>query len=161
MFKRSLDSKSRNKFSSPLLWLLVFFLAGGIVGLGGFTIIYGQGFSYLSDDPKACSNCHIMQSVYDRWNHGTHKAVATCNDCHTPDVLYGKYIVKAINGWNHSLAFTTGNFPEPLRITEFNKKVTQLQCLKCHSALVSSVMRFHGKEKMNCLTCHSGVGHGR
>ncbi len=102
-----------------------------------------------------------MQSVYDRWNHGTHKAVATCNDCHTPEVLYGKYIVKAINGWNHSVAFTTGNFPEPLRITGFNKKVTQLQCLKCHSALVSSVMRFHGKEEMNCLTCHSGVGHGR
>jgi len=140
---------------------LVFFLAGGIVGLGGFTFIYGQGFSYLSDDPKACANCHIMQSVYDRWNHGTHKAVATCNDCHTPELLYGKYIVKAINGWNHSVAFTTGNFPEPLRITGFNKKVTQLQCLKCHSALVSSVMRFHGKEEMNCLTCHSGVGHGR
>ena len=161
MFRESSGSKSRSFFSSPTLWVLVFFLAGGIVGLGGFTIIYGQGFSYLSDDPKACANCHIMQSVYDRWNHGTHKAVATCNDCHTPEVLYGKYIVKAINGWNHSVAFTTGNFPEPLRITGFNKKVTQLQCLKCHSELVSSVMPFHGEEEMNCLTCHSGVGHGR
>jgi len=158
MFERSLDSKSSNKFSSPLLWVFVFFLAGGIVGLGGFTFIYGQGFSYMVDDPKACANCHIMQSVYDQWNHGTHKAVATCNDCHTPEFFLGKYIVKAINGWNHSVAFTIGNFPEPLRITGFNRKITNLQCLKCHSALVSSVMRFHGKEEMNCLTCHSGVG---
>ena len=90
MFRKSSDYKLRNIFSFPSIWVLIFFLAGGIVGLGGFTFKYGQGFSYLSDDPKACANCHIMQSVYDRWNHGTHKAVATCNDCHTPEVLYGK-----------------------------------------------------------------------
>ena len=119
MFRGFQKIKSKYKLSSPILWVFVLFLAGGIVGLGGFTFFYGQGFSYLSDEPKACINCHIMQSVYDRWNHSSHKAVATCNDCHTPNFFFGKYIVKAINGWNHSLAFTTGNFPEPLRITGF------------------------------------------
>jgi len=160
MSERLTDSKSSNIFSSPRLWVFIFFLAGCLIGLGGFTLIYGQGFSYMSDDPKACANCHVMQSVYDRWNHGTHKAVATCNDCHTPESFFGKYIVKIINGWNHSVAFTTGNFSEPLRINKFNRKVTNLQCLKCHSSLVSSVVRFQGEEEMKCLTCHSGVGHG-
>ncbi len=150
---------SQKKYS--LLLIIIFFLCGGILGLGGFTFIYGQGFSYLVDDPKACANCHIMQSVYDRWSHGSHKAVATCNDCHTPAFFSGKYIVKAINGWNHSVAFTTGNFSEPLQITGFNEKVTQMQCLKCHAALMSSVMPYHGNEEMNCMTCHSGVGHAR
>ncbi len=160
MFQKFLGALLKNRSTHSYLWVLILFLAGGIVGLGGFTFIYGQGFSYLLDDPKACSNCHIMQSVYNRWNHGTHKAVATCNDCHTPDLLYGKYIVKAINGWNHSVAFSSGNFPEPLRITEFNKKITQKQCLKCHSTFAASVFQLHKNEELQCLRCHSGVGHG-
>ena len=28
---------------------------------------YAQGFSYLSDDPAACANCHIMREHYDGW----------------------------------------------------------------------------------------------
>jgi len=30
-------------------------------------------------------NCHIMQSYFDDENRASHKAVATCNDCHTPE----------------------------------------------------------------------------
>lgn len=155
------NSKFKYKIPSHFIWVAVFFVTGGIVGLGGFTFYYGQGFSYLVDDPKACVNCHIMRTVYEEWSHGTHKAVATCNDCHTPDFFLGKYMVKAINGWNHSVAFTTGNFSEPLQITGLNRKITQMQCLKCHSALMSSVMPFHGDEEMKCLACHPDVGHGR
>ncbi|MFW5942556.1 MAG: cytochrome c nitrite reductase small subunit, partial [Chloroflexota bacterium] len=62
---------------APLwLWLLVAGVAGGAVGLGGFTFIYAEGASYLSDDPNACVNCHVMRDVHDAWNHGSHKAVA-------------------------------------------------------------------------------------
>ena len=38
----------------------------------------------------------------------SHHAVATCNDCHTPHNLVGKYVVKARNGFWHSFYFTTG-----------------------------------------------------
>ena len=59
----------------PFRALLLFtLLIGGIVGLGAFTFVYAEGASYLSNDPGACVNCHIMQDVFDRWNHGTHKA---------------------------------------------------------------------------------------
>ena len=76
---------SRIWTSAPFrTWLMLAAVIGGIVGLGVFTFAYAQGASYLSDDPSSCNNCHVMRDQYDGWIHGSHKAVATCNDCHTP-----------------------------------------------------------------------------
>ena len=100
-------------------WTLLAALALGMaVGLGLFTFGYARGYSYLTNDPEACANCHIMSEHFAAWTKASHKTVATCNDCHTPHDLVGKYIVKAKNGFWHSFYFTTGNFPDPLRITE-------------------------------------------
>ena len=113
----------RRRFSllhlAPLwVWIALAGLVGAIVGLGAFTFAYAQGLSYLTNNPEACANCHIMREYYDGWNRGSHKAVAVCNDCHTPhDNIVAKYAVKGLNGFRHSYAFTTGDFEEPLRIT--------------------------------------------
>lgn len=141
-------------------WLLLAGLSGGLVGLGAFTFTYAEGASYLSNDPQACVNCHIMRDVFDGWNHGSHKAVAVCNDCHTPHTFPGKYVIKAINGWNHSVAFTTGNFPEPIRITDRNRQVAQENCLYCHGDLTTAISHADSDDPTDCLTCHAGVGHG-
>lgn len=147
---------------TPLwIWLLLAGGTGSILGLGGFTFTYAEGYSYFSDDPNACVNCHVMREMFDGWNHGSHKAVATCNDCHTPHYFPGKYIIKGINGWNHSVAFTTGNFPEPIRITNLNYNVTQETCLYCHEVVVAAISHQGSAEPTDCLTCHAGVGHGR
>ncbi|HET9764987.1 MAG TPA: cytochrome c nitrite reductase small subunit, partial [Casimicrobiaceae bacterium] len=37
-------------------------LVGVLAGLGGYTFLYAEGFSYMSSDPRACVNCHIMRS---------------------------------------------------------------------------------------------------
>lgn len=153
--------KFLNLFSPFWLGLLLAGVAGGIVGLGGFTFAYAEGTSYFSDDPAACINCHVMRDVYDGWNHGSHKAVATCNDCHTPHYWPDKYIIKGINGWNHSVAFTTGNFPEPIQITPLNRRVTQETCLYCHGDMVVAISHEDSPDPTDCLTCHAGVGHGR
>lgn len=142
-------------------WLALTGLIGGILGLGGFTFAYAEGGSYFSDNPQACVNCHIMQEVFDGWNHGSHKAVATCNDCHTPHTFLAKYVVKGINGWNHSVAFTTGDFPEPIQITELNRDVAQANCLYCHGSLVTAISHEGSDDPTDCLICHAGVGHGR
>ena len=143
------------------IWLALAGLFGGIVGLGGFTFSYAQGLSYLSNDPASCANCHIMREQYDRWNRGTHHAVATCNDCHTPhDNIVSKYAVKGINGFRHSLMFTTGAFAEPIRITAMNRDVTQHACLYCHGDLTVSMNHTGTEDPTDCLTCHEGVGHG-
>ena len=144
-------------------WSILLFvgLIGGIVGMGGFTFAYAEGGSYFSDNPESCVNCHIMRDVFDGWNHGSHKAVATCNDCHTPHTFPDKYLIKGINGWNHSVAFTTGDFPEPIRITDLNRNVAQENCLYCHSGMVVAISHEGGEEPTDCLRCHAGVGHGR
>ena len=38
-----------------------------------------------------------MRGQFDGWNHSSHKAVAGCNDCHTPHRFPDKWIVKGIN----------------------------------------------------------------
>ena len=64
---------------------------GFVLGMGAFTFNYAEGTSYLSNDPAACVNCHIMRDQYDGWRKSTHHAAATCNDCHVPHDLVGKY----------------------------------------------------------------------
>jgi cytochrome c nitrite reductase small subunit len=143
-------------------WLLLVGFGGGVLGLSGFTFNHAAGFSYLSDDPKACANCHVMRDVYDGWNRSPHHAVAVCNDCHTPhSSLIAKYAVKGLNGFNHSKAFTLNDFPEPIRITDLNRAVTQESCLSCHSEMVSFIAHTDNKNPTDCLKCHEGVGHGK
>lgn len=133
---------------------------GVLFGLGMFTFVYAEGPSYLSDDPQTCMNCHIMRDQFESWNHSSHKAVATCNDCHTPHHPVGKWLVKALNGFNHSWAFTTGAFPEPIRIKSFNADVVQANCVECHGGMVSQIITSAPHdEELRCVTCHSDVGH--
>ncbi len=143
-------------------WLSIFLLAGGVLGLGGFTFSYAEGFSYISDDPSACANCHVMREIYDGWNHGSHKSVAVCNDCHTPhSSILAKFAVKALNGWKHSKAFTLDEIPEPIRIVEFDREIAYENCLYCHEDMVGFVSHAAGSDPTDCLRCHAGVGHGR
>lgn len=142
------------------IWIAFIAIVGGVVGLGSYTFLYAQGMSYLSDDPKACANCHIMREVYDSYSHGSHKAWAGCNDCHTPhSSLVAKYAVKAINGFNHSLAFTTQNFHEPIQITAMNRDVAQHQCLSCHEGVTALINHAESREPTDCIRCHDRVGH--
>lgn len=143
------------------LWLkvAVFVALAALVGLGIFTFLYARGGSYFSDDPKACVNCHIMNDVYTSWSRSSHQAVATCNACHVPHDIVGKWLSKSRNGFNHSLAFTLQNFPEPIRITELNRQILQTNCVDCHSMIVSEIVHEANFERA-CFECHHGVGHG-
>ncbi len=76
--------------------LVLAIAAGSAVGIMGYTFVYAKGYSYLSNDPSACANCHIMNEQYDGWTRSSHHAVATCNDCHTPPDMIGKYMTKAV-----------------------------------------------------------------
>ena len=128
---------------------------GATIGLGAFTFIYARGASYLTNDPAACANCHVMREHYAAWQKSSHHAVAVCNDCHAPPGGLRKYWVKAVNGYNHSYAFTSGNFVEPLRITARNRAVTEEQCRRCHRDIVAMM----GTGEISCIRCHDAVGH--
>lgn len=143
-------------------WLMMAAVIGGLAGLGVFTFAYAQGASYLSDDPTSCVNCHVMRDQYDGWSHGSHKAVATCNDCHTPhSSVVAKYAVKGLNGFRHSAAFTLDNFHEPIQITSLNRSVAQHNCLYCHEAITAQMNHAESEEPTDCLLCHARVGHAK
>ena len=36
-------------------------LVGLAAGLGGYTFAYAKGWSYLTNDPRACANCHVPE----------------------------------------------------------------------------------------------------
>lgn len=129
-------------------------------GLGTYTFVYARGWSYLTSDPAACANCHVMRGHLDAWSRSSHHAVAVCNDCHAPHDLIGKYATKASNGYHHSLAFTTGRFHEPIQITESNRRVTEAACRSCHADIVQQIDTVHARgERVSCIRCHANVGH--
>lgn len=134
-------------------------LVGVVVGLGIYTFVYARGYSYLSNDPKACSNCHVMRDYYDGWMKSSHHAAAKCNDCHTPHNLAGKYAIKAANGFLHSFAFTTRRYPDNILIKGYNQRVTQGACLTCHADVASAMLGEHPRKDASCLQCHFNVGH--
>ncbi|MBI5544839.1 MAG: cytochrome c nitrite reductase small subunit [Deltaproteobacteria bacterium] len=137
-------------------------VVGITAGVGGFTFLYADGAAYLTDDPAACNNCHVMREEYEGWSKGPHHQAAVCNDCHTPTGFFAKYLAKALNGYHHSRAFTLGDFHEPIRIGERNRAVTEAQCRRCHGELASMIEGPHaGGEATSCLRCHSSVGHLR
>jgi cytochrome c nitrite reductase small subunit len=149
------QSGQRSRLTLPLLGALV----GVLAGLGLFTFDYAEGLSYLSTDPAACANCHIMNEQYDAWQKSSHHAVAVCNDCHTPHGLGPKYLTKGLNGFWHSYAFTLGGYPDPLRITGRNNRVTEGACLKCHADMVETVQAGQAADTLSCVRCHRDVGH--
>lgn len=146
----------------PTSILTVSAIAIGIVaGLGGYTFYYAKGGSYLSNDPRACINCHVMQDHFDSWVKASHHAVATCNDCHVPHTFPEKYLAKMRNGWNHSKAFTLQNWQEPIRITPKNISDLQHNCLRCHNVLAGDIAGHRDIQKgaMSCTNCHRATGH--
>ena len=139
---------------------LVAVLVGAFAGVGGYTFLYARGYSYLLDDPNACANCHVMQEQLDGWTKASHRAVATCNDCHTPHDVIGKYATKMRNGFWHSFYFTTGTFPEPIRILPRDRAITEATCRSCHGDIVEAIdAPVPGREEMSCIRCHASVGH--
>jgi cytochrome c nitrite reductase small subunit len=145
--------------AGSILVLILAALLGLAAGIGGFTFVYARGAAYLTDDPAACANCHVMREQFDGWQKSTHHRVAVCNDCHTPHDFLGKYTTKALNGWHHSRAFTTGDFHEPIAIQAGNRAVTEAACRSCHAAVVEAIDTHPGSGAVPCIGCHRDVGH--
>lgn len=135
-------------------------LLGILGGVGSFTFGYGQGFSYMLNDPAVCANCHIMEGHFDSYLKSSHHHVAVCNDCHLPHDFAGKWYTKAENGFFHSMAFTLDNFHEPIQIRAKNRRVTQGACLYCHRGFVHQTLpAVEQRDALLCVHCHSDVGH--
>ena len=146
--------------SHGVLGWLVALTLGAFAGIGLFTFVYARGASYLTDNPQACVNCHVMNSQYDGWVKSSHRMVAVCNDCHTPEGLVSKYAAKAFNGFLHAAAFTTGRFPDEIRIKPHMRAIAEQACLKCHAEIVQAINVSDDRAgQLSCVRCHRNVGH--
>ncbi len=145
-----------NKF---LAYLIIGFLFFGIA-LACITFIFAKGTAYMSDNPQACNNCHVMNETFDSWKKGNHHHVAVCNDCHVPHNFIGKWLTKAENGFHHSIAFTFGNVPSVIRARESSKQISVENCLRCHDSTLNHFNKsLHDNSNNNCLNCHKKTGH--
>jgi len=148
---------------TDLIALVTSCVVGMAAGLCGYTFVYAKGASYLTNDPAACANCHVMNEQFSGWVKSSHRSVAVCNDCHTPHNFIGKYATKARNGFWHSFYFTSGTFPEPIQITPGSRAVAEATCRDCHSDIAFAIEGTHGQkeETFACTRCHAGVGHAK
>ncbi len=141
-----------------------------VLGMFAYLAQESKMFSYLSSDPKACINCHTMNTHYATWQHSSHREIADCVDCHLPqDTLVNKLIAKSKDGFNHSLAMTLGNYGYNLRISTDAAKRIQANCIACHEGLVSQMLEnsqlyqqfsSHVPMGRKCWDCHRTVPHG-
>jgi cytochrome c nitrite reductase small subunit len=140
-----------------------FALLGTLVGGGLYIGRISHALSYLSDDPRACINCHIMEPMYVTWQHSSHGAVASCNDCHVPqDNVIRQYAFKASDGLRHSLLFTLRRERQVIEAIPASKRVIQENCIRCHTNIVDPVVpSVHTDFDRACVDCHREVPHGR
>jgi cytochrome c nitrite reductase small subunit len=141
------------------LTVVLSILLGIAAGIGGYTFVYARGASYLTNDPAACANCHVMREYYTAWQRSSHRSVAVCNDCHTPSGFIGKYATKAQNGFWHSYYFTTGNYPDNIQITRRNREIAEASCQKCHAPITQAMATGPHGDPVGCIRCHGKVGH--
>jgi len=137
-----------------------------------YMLYISKALSYLSSDPKACINCHVMNTQYASWQHSSHVQAANCVDCHLPrDGFVSKYYSKAVDGWNHSKAFTLNDYDHAMQISEDGARRVQENCISCHksiaSTLTSSANNYHDFDQpyvengRECWSCHQSVPHGK
>jgi cytochrome c nitrite reductase small subunit len=147
----------------------VIILLGIFIGLVLFILHAARATSYLSDDPKACVNCHVMAPQFATWERGSHGKVTNCNDCHVPqDNFVNKYLFKAGDGLRHSFMFTFRLEPQVIQIKHAGKKAVQQNCIRCHSNVIHpislraiSAKSIIEEEERYCWDCHRETPHGR
>lgn len=154
----------------PREWLVpVTVLLGVLAGIMIIILRISNATAYLSDDPKACINCHVMFPQYETWMHSSHREKIVCNDCHVPhDSAVKKYLFKAKDGLRHATMYTLRMEPQVIHMHEDGQAVVQENCIRCHEKLFDSTDLVHGTyeeyvkgDAKLCWQCHREVPHGR
>ncbi|RDU60466.1 cytochrome c nitrite reductase small subunit [Helicobacter marmotae] len=166
--RKGIKQKSFSLISSIFLILLLV-----IIILACYTFYNAKGVSYLSNNPEACNNCHIMNEVFNDYLSAPHshktagEPRATCNDCHLPHDFVSKWIAKAQTGVGHAYAFTfkLDSLPVNLSANETSKKWVQNNCVRCHAEYAQNAINptttpGHNNA-LSCVSCHESVGHKR
>jgi cytochrome c nitrite reductase small subunit len=113
-----------------------------------------------------------MNTQYATWQHSSHAKETTCIDCHLPtNGFFNKYISKARDGWNHTVAFTFNTYDHSMKISDDGARRVQENCISCHKSITSTMSNnsdgYHNFDHKNvengrkCWSCHREVPHGK
>jgi cytochrome c nitrite reductase small subunit len=118
-------------------------LIAGVVAGGGLYFLYLlRAHTYLTDEPSACVNCHIMSPYYATWMHSSHSRNATCNDCHVPhENFVKKWTFKGMDGVKHVAAFLTSSEPQVIQAHPASSQVIMNNCIRCHEQLNTELVK--------------------
>nr|MCK9280035.1 cytochrome c nitrite reductase small subunit [Melioribacteraceae bacterium] len=168
--KQNRTNKILHNLIPPDKWKFpVIILLGIFFGIAFHVFYISNAISYVSDDPKTCINCHVMNPQYVTWQRGSHGRVATCNDCHVPqDNIFRTYLFKAQDGMRHATMFTFRLEPQVIQIKQAGKDAVQENCIRCHNNLIHPIslraINNRGVENQHegyCWDCHRETPHGR
>jgi cytochrome c nitrite reductase small subunit len=141
--------------SKKKICLYVLAAAALVMALSLFTAFGPPGLYAKSESPEFCGSCHVLQPEYEAWFHsGAHQNIK-CIDCHLPnDNLPHHLWAKALEGVGDSLAFHTGRFHEPIKLSDSGAKVVVENCRRCHSEIMARIT-----EERRCWECHRRLSH--
>lgn len=149
---------------------MIAIILAGMIGGGGVLLLYMlRAHTYLTDDPAACVNCHIMAPYYATWFHSSHSRNATCNDCHVPhENAIKKWTFKGMDGMRHVGVFLMKGEHQVIQALPESAQVIMNNCIRCHTQLntefVSTGRIDYMKAQMGegkaCWDCHRDVPHG-
>ena len=133
---------------------------GSLIGVGGFTFIYARGYSYVSNDPAVCANCHIMENHYRAWMKSS-TAPSRCATTAIPRPAWCRSTrPRRSTGSTIRSPSRPAGFPSRSRITPRNSEVTEKACRKCHDDIVNAIEGPDpGTNRLSCIRCHATVGH--
>ncbi len=143
-----------------------------LIGMFAYLVHASRFFTYFTEDPKVCINCHTMNTQYATWQHSSHRERATCVECHLPqESLVAKLVAKSRDGFNHSYAMTFRTYEgRNIGASASAQKRIQVNCIACHREMVSQMtanaqLYVEGGDTdqigRKCWGCHRSVPHGR
>lgn len=159
-----------NKLLPSRRWkIIAIMLSGIIVGSGSLLLYMLRAHTYLTDDPAACVNCHIMAPYYATWFHSSHSRNTTCNDCHVPhENAVKKWTFKGMDGMRHVGVFLIKGEHQVIQALPESAQVIMNNCIRCHTQLNTEFvktgridyMKAQVGEGKACWDCHRDVPHG-
>ena len=138
------------------------FMAGAAaaIALGLFAFVTDMP-AYAGTASETCANCHVMDSMYENYNHAAHQPWAECADCHLPhENMISYYVEKGRQGIHDVYVFSTGTTPELIRLNENSKVTMQANCIRCHTDAVETIMTGVQPYDRSCWECHRPAAHG-
>jgi nitrate/TMAO reductase-like tetraheme cytochrome c subunit len=133
----------------------------------GCAVIFAGGYGILSftNSPAFCSTCHEMTPEYSTYKTSAHNQIS-CVDCHIKPGSKNMIIHK-IKSTKEVYYHVTGAKGQIMQTT--GEAISNQNCSQCHS--INRLVTASGDLKVNhkghiekeilCITCHSGVVHGK